>query len=722
MNRGPARSSVALSLALGVLVQGAVARSQATPPGSSPARELTTYEVRNGDSCEAIARHLYGHGRYYYIVLRALGPTPDVLRTTCDRMLRPGTELELPSRIPEERRAHHAKLTTVVRRVRSRPPREGWRQARPGQQLFRSWRINTLERSEAEITFRDDSIIHVREETLVIILGPTAELARRSSSRAILEKGSLRSHLGALRGHRRLEIETPTASADLNGGDAVVSVDRERTSHVANHSGRPANVRGAKGNGVIVPAGMGTSVRRGRSPERPRPLLPAPRWAGNEARLVVTLPGRGGTLEGSWRAVEGATRYRVEVTREAHGADPVAGTEGPARVTNFELRNLPPGSYHVTTAAIDENGLEGPPSEAREVEVAQLAPSPSTIDSHPLAGDGSIAYLGLRLVAPRGVSCAIGRQPPASEIVFSELGQVELLCSDAEGRAATELMVDVRPLPVSAQSAPPSDARAELDEPTFISPPASHASPANRPQRRWRLELDGPWRLSDPWGVYAAPGTIGVRDESRRATDIRLLVGAMGPRGTAENERLAVLGLGVSFWRERLRIELGVPVAPVGDQSGLSLGVGSLVLRRSRWGVALEIAAWLPYRRDAGDRYHLALSAAADLSFRPHPRVAVRSRQALQTETLAGGTMLWASAYAVDYRMAGPFSTGLEAVLLLGREDGSFRVAPALGATLSLSRRLWVVSVLFRGGLNDDAEQLLGRFTVIASLRVGESP
>lgn len=641
------RAVVACSLALALLAADRGAAAQDAPPGSSPEREHARYIVQQGDTCESIAARLYGDGRYYFIVLDALGSATGVLRTSCDRALRPGQALVLPTRIPPDRRASDARLTAVIRDVRSRPPGSSWRAAHQGEDLFRAWRINTLEKSGAEITFRNESVIQVREETLVIIFGPSADTARRSSSRAVLEHGALRSRLAELRGHGdRLRVETPSATADLNEGEAVVSLDRDRTSHVANHSGRPARVRGVDGLGeVLVGAGMGTSIKQGARPERPRPLLPPPRWAENAIIEVRIHAGEHATVAGSWHAVDGAAGYRVEASRTADRSEPVATTEGPGHVTSFELRALSPGTYFLTVAAIDDRGLEGPPSEAREVRI--VAPEPTT----------SISGAG-----------------PSTTGVESSTGT-------PAGRGPEF----VRPVPTR-------QAR-------------SHAI---------RPDLTSTWHLPETWGLVATPAVTGVRDERRGGNGIWLAIDTLDA-GT-DHTASATLGVRLSFIGERLRLELGVPLTA---GRGLVASLGSLVVEQSRWGLAAELRAWLPTRELDGE-LGARLAPVVDASFRPHPRVAVRTRQALDVEVVEDGALLWDSGYALDYRITNVFSVGIDAVLLLGRQGHEVLAAPALGATLTLDRPLWTLAVSFRGGIGDDAEDALGRLSIAATLRVSD--
>ncbi len=702
-------------------------RAQDAPPGESPAQEMVEHTVRPGETCEDIAQQLYGDGRFYYIVLDALGPLPDILRTTCDRALTPGEVLRLPRRIPAERRPPDARVTAVVRDVRSRAPGTAWREAHQGQRLYRAWRVNTLEESQAELTFRDDSAIQLREETLVIIYGPTAEKARRTSSRAVLERGALKSRLGELRGHRELQVETPSARADLDGGDAVVSVDEENTSHVANHSGRAARVRDAQGGGeVLVRAGMGTRVRPGGRPERPRRLLPAPIWTEGEPEVFVVIRGQPRVVAGSWRSVEGAVRYRVQIAAERDGAEPLASTETPAEVTRFEIRDLPPGVFFVTVSAIDAHGLEGPPSEPRAIRLAVIeldhrgsGGSPPAIG---VSGEPPQVPAGTRLAAPEGLRCAVGQAAPAEEIELSEPGRVRLRCHDHQGRqaAAIPLVVVARAEP---EPGPPAEGLAGEATGPSTELPEDREAPSPRGGGRTPAEREAEvalaaWHPSEAWGLVSEPNAIGLRDERRPGSQIWVVLGAAGPdRG--EGTRLTSLGLRISVLAERLRLELGLPLGAVGHRRGLGVAISTRVLARRRWGLAVGVGLWLPFDRDDDGRYRARLIPTVDLSYAAHERVIIRTRQDVQLDAAEEGAILWASAYGIDWRVIGPFSAALEGSLLLGRFEGELRAAPALSLAVALARGLWSVTLAVRSGLTDDAAELLGRWAVVATVRVG---
>lgn len=796
--RNACRTVALFGLAIVQLVV-AEAAAETAPPGSAPEQELFTYTVREGDSCEAIAEQIYGQGRYYYIIVEYNPGPSNILRTSCDNFLEPGMSLRLPRRIPQSRREPDARIAAVVRKVRSRPPTtDGWSKAQPGQRLFRGWRVNTLEKSEAQLTFRDESAVHLREETLVIIYGPTASDARRRTSKAILERGTLRARLGELSGRTRLKVETPSAVAALNGGEAVVSVDEEETSRVSNHTGRPAEVANRKGGGeVLVSAGMGTTVRRGKRPEPPRPLLPAPRWVVTHPTLFVTLGGAmDSVISGAWQPVTGATHYRVELSSGPDGEGPVGSTGVPANISRFELRGFPPDSYHLTVASLDEEGLESTTSPTRVINLVELDLVPPSYAQDLPSQDGvhPRVMAGTSLSIPQGLTCSLGEGEPGRELVFSGRGVVTLNCQSADRQRAPRMLIEVVPLELRPRAAGSSEPLSQLsrgDTVTMIvdgldttavppstiaavggpglrvdgvepgpgdafrvtvtvapdAPPESYVELQLRPPRARRVvlgrlplgidaalmtdpeisprpEVNSPdpephvRALTEPMALIVGPSMFGVRDERRRGTGFWSTISVNTTFDEPETWVVPALGLRLSFLEERLRFDVGVPVPMKRQLGGLNIGTSSRIAAGEIVGAAVELGLWLPFGVDErANQYRLRLVPSADLSFRAHDRVTVRTRQGVMADASEDGLLAWASAYAVDVWIVGPLTLGAEATLLLGAEDGDFFTAPLAGIALGLEFGPLAFTFACRYGFTNHAVELFGRFSATVTLR-----
>jgi hypothetical protein len=415
---------------------------------------LEDYVVQKGDTCFKIAKRRFGNGKRYDLIHEhnQLGPTPHRLQA--------GQVL----RLPVTDASPDAEVTRARRDVRARAgSSDTWADADPGLDLYRGWRVNTLERASAEVTFQDRSAVQLRQNTLVIIYGGSAGQARRKTSEAQLERGTLRSKLGALAGRdpgESLAVRTPASQAQFSDTEALVTVQDDGTTLVGNHGDGKASVRGA-GKRVSVGPKMGSKVRRGKRPSPPKPLPPAPAW-GPGPELFVGIAGFAGTISGEWGAVDLARSYLVQVSADALGDDLVSTVRVPASVTRFEARGLPPGDYWAAISSIDAEDFESPVGVRRKLTVvggALALPGggepqlPSAADLDPDAPTPAPRVLpGTRFEVPARLRCAIDGDEPGAALTLVEPGRREVSCVDSEGRTVPGFVVEVDRVEVSTGS------------------------------------------------------------------------------------------------------------------------------------------------------------------------------------------------------------------------------------------------------------------------------
>lgn len=425
--------------AVGVLSALGPSRAAAQPPAEGDAIEIVEYTVVAGDTCGRIAQRMWGNARRYDLIHSfnpGMGPPP--------HHLVPGTVLRLPRVATAASTLPDARVTAAERRVTARPrDEETWRDAHIGLDLYRGWHVVTEERSSAELTFRDTSVVAMRADTLVIIFGETSTRVRRGGTDATLERGSMRTALGALRGTGdasggalALHVNMPSSQADLSGGSSVLSVDDGGTSRVSAHVG-DVRLRGESGPVMRVPEGMGSAVAPHARPTPPRPLPPAPVWA-NGPRRFFGASGRGAVISGEWSPAPAARTYHVEIARQPDGREIVASTEVPSSVTRFELHGFPPGTYYVRVSTIDTDFFESRPSEPLVVTAESatiVLPGASEGASFPAIDPseepGPLTLpLGTHVSLPADVHCEGG----ASELVVTS--ETPPACSDANGPVA----------------------------------------------------------------------------------------------------------------------------------------------------------------------------------------------------------------------------------------------------------------------------------------------
>ena len=373
------------------------------------------YTIQVGESCASIARDVYGDRERYDLIhaYNDLGPLP--------HQLTPGQTLVLLRR---DLARSEAVVQRVVRRVEQRPPGlERWMRTQQGASLQRGHQIVTRNDAQAELRFRDGSTLHMRERSLVIVMGEGRHESR-SMGRATLERGNLRAHLGRLA--RNLDVATPSARARVTG-EAWVGVDEGGTSRVANRGRRAIVVHGERGR-VRVPSGSGTVVRRGERPDAPHPLPSAPSWREGFQGRFVGFVGAGAPVVVAWETVEGADGYRVELARRPSGGDVVRSVR--VSETHARFDGLDPGVYYASVATIDEQ-FEGRNGATRAVVTLSARLLPPGGGTH-VAESVPRVVPGTAVVAPSGYRCST-QGPMTTLFTLRTLGRQTLRCVDTSG-------------------------------------------------------------------------------------------------------------------------------------------------------------------------------------------------------------------------------------------------------------------------------------------------
>lgn len=427
-----------------------VAMAMAAISGQARADPAATYDyvVKHGDDCVSIAAAQLG-GWSRYVIVHKLNPQLGSL----PHNLKPGSILKLPARD----RGAEATLTAARGIVEVRKPAEpNWNPAQSGMELFRSWRLGVRGFSSAEATFRDTTRLFLRDNTIAIVYGATAQ--RTAATDAELETGTLEIRLAAI-SRRRLVIHTQSAETALVEGTSLVKVDATGATVVANYGGKPATVLSVDGRHrprgvpVQVSASMGLKIRNGKSPSKPRSLPAAPAWQRGATRFVA-MAGSGASVAAQWSATPVAVRYHL-VVRTADGQD-VAAADVAAPATSVELHRLPPGDYTATIAAIDSEGFESLPSPVFAFDVVGVvvfAPGASEPAASLAAGASNAAVdptspspvvslaRGSRILAGGNVVCSAGGTA-ATSTVITDVAATSLRC-ESDGVALPPVPIRV---------------------------------------------------------------------------------------------------------------------------------------------------------------------------------------------------------------------------------------------------------------------------------------
>jgi hypothetical protein len=321
--------------------------------------------------------------------------------------------------------------------------------------------VTTLEKSAAEITFRDTSALYLRENTLVVIYAGQAQQARLATSDAYLERGALRTFLGQL----RMSVLMPSASATIQGGAALLDVDESAASRLSNFEGAGVGLKSAAGGQIEVQPGFGSKVVQHQPPTPPKPLPPTPAWDASVPSHFVSLAMRGGSVAGAWQAVPEAAAYRVELSTDAEGKQLVVATQVPATVTRFEAHFLPPGQYYARVSSIDVDRFESRPSPQRIIALTGLGvtepgkePS-TTFDPGDPSRDPTPPELfaGSVLQVPAELRCRIDEGPLGLALRLDTAGSHQLACESSAGQALAPLELRVSRPRFTRASVGPAD-------------------------------------------------------------------------------------------------------------------------------------------------------------------------------------------------------------------------------------------------------------------------
>ena len=274
---------------------------------------------------------------------------------------------------PVETAAH---LTAMRNQVKSRSASEiAWGKATEGMALRDRDAIQTLDRSNATITFDDSNYLDMGQNSLVIIqrLEDDPALKERRSFLVMVE-GDLRGRIaGARDSVVRLEVATPGAVTRIQRAPASegelkfkISVHPDRSSTIAVYEGFADVV--ARGQVIRVGANQSTVVKADGAPADlvPLPAAPVLDSPADGVRVYYRdLPPR---IQFAWSALPGAKAYHLVLARDpAYRSIVDEDYPTPAGLTRGNLRT---GTYYWRVSGLDGT-REGAFSRPRDLEVTQ---------------------------------------------------------------------------------------------------------------------------------------------------------------------------------------------------------------------------------------------------------------------------------------------------------------------------------------------------------------
>jgi len=396
-------------LALSCALWPALAAADSPPPPGF-IEPIVHWGVQKGETCEDIAKVMYGSVQHVPLVTR-------YNRVSCAgrKPLPEGITLILPKTVTS---VPDARVKSSHPDVRGRPSGGSWDTIATGSELYRNHNVQTMDDGRAHIVFLDHTHVFLAANTLVVIHGTAAKTSVSKTPPTIeIQAGEVQAGLSALRGDPA-EVAVPGGGiVTATSRDTVVELKKARTT-VAVFEGK-ANVKSG-GKDVLVPTNFGTRFEGKAPPAPPRPLPPAPLWEDGGTPGVVLAPAGQAVLATSWKSVDKAKAYRLEVSRDEAFHDLVVREEVPATVLAFRAEKMPPGTYRVRVRAIDLEEYLGIASAVRvfEVVAAELRGDGAAFQGRTVTAN---PYGRLELREARTLDVAIDGGPfgpPPNEIDF----------------------------------------------------------------------------------------------------------------------------------------------------------------------------------------------------------------------------------------------------------------------------------------------------------------
>jgi hypothetical protein len=260
--------------------------------------------------------------------------------------------------------------------VKSKPAEAiAWMSAAAGKQLYDRDAVQTLDQSEADISFDENTILGMGENSLLIIKKQTHDpLFLEKRSFMVLVDGDLRGKIdGSNPNSVILDIGTPTASIHTRGGAATkkaldfkISVNPDKSSTIAVYSGS-AEVA-ANGKMVTVGANEATIVAMGQSPLKPRAIPKAVVLGSPSSGHLVVYRDLPSLIRFDWKAQPETTGYHFLLARDPDFSKIV--TDDIFEKNSFRHGNLVKGTYYWRVSARYDS-IQGNFSKTRRLDVIQ---------------------------------------------------------------------------------------------------------------------------------------------------------------------------------------------------------------------------------------------------------------------------------------------------------------------------------------------------------------
>ena len=375
------RLRLLVAVCLPLALSGA-ALGQSDSPAPRASDTITPHTVVSGETLSSITQSYLGSAFLWKENWR-LNPQvrdPDLLRI--GEELRIISERRLPKRTAE--------VWQMRRIVEKRPP-ESWELSHEGDFLEKGQALRTRERSSASIRFDDDTLLNLKEETLVVLreIGQSLRGVRRET--IAIEQGTADLRAAPASQNRASEIKILVGDAETSIESSESSQNLSRLRRDLSDSSSAVMIYegssrvSAGGREVDVAAGMGTSVADGQAPTPPEPLLSRPEPLAPQMQESINY----GNPAFRWDSIDGAETYAIEIC-ETNDCGRVLSRARGLTETEYRPSGLPEGTLFWRVRGVSSTDLDGYPSMVGSILVTSSDPdnAPPALNLEIVEGGG----------------------------------------------------------------------------------------------------------------------------------------------------------------------------------------------------------------------------------------------------------------------------------------------------------------------------------------------
>ena len=300
--------------------------------------------------------------------------------------------------VPAQAIINYKKGSVQRRDVKGR----AWKDASVNTVLLEGERVRTLSESNAGILFRDESRLRLDQNSLALIQKMRSnKLKNTQNSSIMLLEGDLSAFLTGSKKGANFHLEIPDIDTTIRSTRFWVSRD-EKSTRFSNYDGE-LEISTAEDK-LVLGKNQGSVVGRRQKRLSLHNLLP--RASLISPASFATVPSNRLVLE--WESIKGAHSYWLEVSTDKMFNRAVY-SEKAFTSTRYVWEKVPPDIYYWRVSAVDKEGLPGPKSEVRVINVVKDTTPPyllvNTPSNEAFVRDGIITITG---EAELGVTACVG--------------------------------------------------------------------------------------------------------------------------------------------------------------------------------------------------------------------------------------------------------------------------------------------------------------------------